>query len=108
MYKPAVTIVAACIKAETGVGPSMASGSHTKSGIWADFPVAPRKSSKVIAVTNVPPSVRRVEASALTVANSMEPNDRKINITADNTPKSPTRLKRKAFLAASAAESFSK
>ena len=25
---PAVTIVAACIKAETGVGPSMASGSH--------------------------------------------------------------------------------
>jgi hypothetical protein len=25
---PAVTIVAACIDAETGVGPSMASGSH--------------------------------------------------------------------------------
>jgi hypothetical protein len=28
-YTPAVTIVAACINAETGVGPSMARGSHT-------------------------------------------------------------------------------
>jgi len=27
-YTPAVTIVAACSKAETGVGPSMASGNH--------------------------------------------------------------------------------
>ena len=33
MYNPAVTIVAAWINAETGVGPSMASGSQTKSGI---------------------------------------------------------------------------
>src|SRR5947207_6992718 len=29
MYTPAVTMVAAWIKAETGVGPSIASGSHT-------------------------------------------------------------------------------
>ena len=29
MYTPAVTIVAAWISAETGVGPSIASGSHT-------------------------------------------------------------------------------
>jgi hypothetical protein len=28
-YTPAVTIVAACIKAETGVGPSIAIGSQT-------------------------------------------------------------------------------
>jgi hypothetical protein len=28
-YTPAVTIVAACIRAETGVGPSMAIGSQT-------------------------------------------------------------------------------
>jgi hypothetical protein len=32
-YTPAVTIVAAWIRAETGVGPSMASGSQLKSGI---------------------------------------------------------------------------
>jgi len=29
MYTPAVTMVAAWISAETGAGPSMASGSHT-------------------------------------------------------------------------------
>ena len=28
-YTPAVTIVAACIKADTGVGPSIAMGNHT-------------------------------------------------------------------------------
>lgn len=32
-YTPAVTIVAACIRAETGVGPSIARGSHTCSPI---------------------------------------------------------------------------
>ena len=39
---PAVTMVAAWISAETGVGPSIASGSHTWSGNWADLPTAPR------------------------------------------------------------------
>src|ERR1700722_4091599 len=33
MYTPAVTIVAAWISAETGVGPSIASGNHTYKGI---------------------------------------------------------------------------
>jgi len=28
-YTPAVTIVAACIRADTGVGPSIAIGNHT-------------------------------------------------------------------------------
>ena len=40
---PAATIVAACISAETGVGPSMASGSQTCSGNWALLPIAPQK-----------------------------------------------------------------
>ena len=39
---PAVTMVAAWMSAETGVGPSMASGSQTCSGNWADLPTAPR------------------------------------------------------------------
>ena len=42
MNTPAVTIVAAWISADTGVGPSIASGSHTWSGNWADLPIAPR------------------------------------------------------------------
>ena len=43
-YTPAVTIVAAWISAETGVGPAIASGSQTCSGICADLPQAPMKS----------------------------------------------------------------
>ena len=46
-------MVAAWISAETGVGPAMASGSQTKSGICADLPVAPTNNSKQTAVTTV-------------------------------------------------------
>ena len=45
-----MTIVAAWIRAETGVGPAMASGSHTNSGSCADLPTAPTSSSSVMAV----------------------------------------------------------
>src|SRR6516225_4710197 len=41
MKMPAVTMVAAWMSAEMGVGPSMESGSHTCRGIWADLPIAP-------------------------------------------------------------------
>ena len=41
MKMPAVTIVAAWIRAEIGVGPSIESGSHTCSGNCADLPIAP-------------------------------------------------------------------
>src|SRR5208282_3403415 len=47
MYTPAVTIVAAWISALTGVGPAIASGSHTYNGICADLPVAPMNISSV-------------------------------------------------------------
>ena len=40
-YTPAATMVAAWIRAETGVGPAIASGSHTWRGNWADLPMAP-------------------------------------------------------------------
>ncbi len=42
-YTPAATIVAAWSSAETGVGPSIASGSQTWSGNWADLPITARK-----------------------------------------------------------------
>jgi hypothetical protein len=41
MKMPAVTMVAAWINAEIGVGPSMESGSHTCRGTCADLPMAP-------------------------------------------------------------------
>jgi hypothetical protein len=37
---PATTIVLEWSRADTGVGPSMAEGSHGWSPNWADFPVA--------------------------------------------------------------------
>src|SRR5512140_1415400 len=50
MYTPAVTIVAAWIRADTGLGPSIASGSQTYSGICALLPIAPQNSSRAIVV----------------------------------------------------------
>ena len=47
---PAVTMVAAWISAETGVGPSIASGSQVCSPSCADLPIAPMKSSRQITV----------------------------------------------------------
>ena len=59
MYTPAVTIVAAWISAETGVGPSIASGSQTYSGNCADLPQAPTKSSRQAAVITGSPIRKR-------------------------------------------------
>src|SRR6188768_465549 len=49
-YTPAATIVAACSSADTGVGPSIASGNHTCSGNCADLPMTPTNRSSVTAV----------------------------------------------------------
>jgi len=45
---PAVTLVAAWISADTGVGPSIASGSQVWRPTCADFPTAPTKIKKQI------------------------------------------------------------
>src|SRR3954470_11462624 len=50
MKMPAVTMVAAWINAEIGVGPSIESGSHTWSGNCADLPIAPTNSRMQITV----------------------------------------------------------
>src|SRR5512135_3428201 len=51
MKMPAVTMVAAWISAEIGVGPSIESGSHTCSGNCADLPMAPMNSRMQITVS---------------------------------------------------------
>ncbi len=56
-YTPAVTMVAAWINAETGVGPSMASGNQLKSGIWALLPVAASNRASTVSVATVGESV---------------------------------------------------
>ena len=50
MKMPAVTMVAAWINAEMGVGPSIESGSHTCSGTCADLPIAPMNRQMQISV----------------------------------------------------------
>src|SRR5580693_10505120 len=50
MKMPAVTMVAAWISAEMGVGPSMESGNHTCKGTCADLPMAPMKRQMQISV----------------------------------------------------------
>ena len=57
MNMPAVTMVAAWISAEIGVGPSMESGSHTCSGTCADLPIAPTNRHRQIAVMAGHPAV---------------------------------------------------
>ena len=45
-------MVAAWIRADTGVGPAMASGSQTCSGNCADFPIAPPNSRSADTVSS--------------------------------------------------------
>ncbi|MBA7645339.1 hypothetical protein ES703_53094 [subsurface metagenome] len=60
---PAATIVAAWIKALTGVGPSIASGSQTWSGNWADLPTAPAKIPMAAQVRMVPARAPAIASS---------------------------------------------
>ena len=46
MYIPAVTMVAAWIRADTGVGPAMASGNQVYNGNCALLPMAPTNNNK--------------------------------------------------------------
>ena len=66
MKMPAVTIVAAWISAEIGVGPSIESGSHTCSGTCADLPIAPmnrQMQTTVIACHSTPGKICMVFAA---------------------------------------------
>src|SRR5690606_34809558 len=49
---PAATMVAAWMSDDTDVGPSIAAGSHTCSGNWADLAMAPRKKATPAAVSH--------------------------------------------------------
>src|SRR5476651_336027 len=68
MKIPAVTMVAAWISAEIGVGPSIESGSQTCSGNCADLPIAPinrQMQATVSSAQSVPGKVSNASASFL-------------------------------------------
>src|SRR6187455_3254440 len=100
MNTPAVTIVAAWIRAETGVGPSIASGSQVWRGSWADLAKAPTRSSRQIAVTVHSFVVKAWGAFSKTSPYSKVPSSRKIRKAASTRPMSPTTLITKAFIPA--------
>jgi hypothetical protein len=96
---PAVTIVAAWISADTGVGPAIASGSHVYSGNCADLPQQPTNSASAIEVTrSVGSSVAAwADAIAFTCAMFSVPNCLNTSTIATRKPRSPMRLTTKAF-----------
>ena len=68
MKMPAVTMVAAWIKAEIGVGPSIESGSHTCSGNCALLPMAPmnrQMQATVRSIQSVPGKLSLARSPAL-------------------------------------------
>ena len=96
-------MVAAWISAETGVGPSMASGSQACKGTWPDLPQAPSNNSSAIAVT-VPGDRDASSPMPLnTPVNDVVPSSLNIRKIASARPTSPTRFMMNAFLAAVAA-----
>jgi hypothetical protein len=106
MYTPAVTIVAAWIRAETGVGPAIASGSQTYRGTCADFPQAPTKRQRHTRVRYGAKREGSAAAEVKTFPKSSVPNSAKTPKIPRTKPKSPIRLTTNAFFPASAAESF--
>ena len=104
-YTPAATIVAAWISAETGVGPSIASGSQTCSGNCADFPAAPANSPSANRVSAVDPTAPAIAASWISPMPSFPVCEKMIRIAIKN-PRSPRRVTRNAFVAARRAESL--
>ncbi len=73
-YTPAVTIVAAWISAETGVGPAMASASQVCSGSWADLPQAPSRISRAAILAIASPWLQTCGASCSSVWMLSVPN----------------------------------
>jgi len=73
MKMPAVTMVAAWISAEIGVGPSIESGSQTCSGNCALLPIAPMNRQMQVTVMSsqsVPGSIHFVSSGALAKASA--------------------------------------
>src|SRR6201994_495384 len=100
-YTPAVTMVAAWISADTGVGPSIASPNQACSGTCADLAQAPSNSSRPMAVSAPRPAPG---APANTPAYDSVPKVLNIKNIPSARPASPTRFITNAFLAAVAAD----
>ena len=92
--------MAAWISAETGVGPAIASGSHTCSGNCADLPIVPPNSSRAAADTSPteapPPETISEIAGMFEVVNPVMKTSTKIP---NMNGTSPTRVVMNALIA---------
>ena len=111
MKTPAVTMVAAWMSADTGVGPSMASGSQVWSRNCADLPMAPMNSSRQTTVMAWKSQLRKWMTASLwpstawnASSKSSWPRTMKAAKMPSAKPKSPTRLTTNAFIAAALAD----
>jgi hypothetical protein len=102
-YTPAVTIVAAWIRAETGVGPSIASGSQVCSGICALLANAPTSSRMQPAVRSPLPWPKACSAPWNVWRKSSVPECLKMKNVPSVRPMSPTTLMTKALMPAAVA-----
>ncbi len=94
-------MVAAWIKADTGVGPAMASGSQVCSGNWADLPMAAAKRA-MAATSRAVWLMWPLRAAALILAMSkVWPASQKVMAMPMSRPISPVRVVKKALRAAS-------
>ena len=110
MKTPAVTMVAAWINADTGVGPSIASGSQVCRPSCADLPIAPTNSSRQIVVITSKRAPRNEKVAPAwpgtatrIVSIDTVPNTMKVAKIPSEKPKSPTRLTTNALIAAALA-----
>ena len=99
---PAATMVAAWINADTGVGPSIASGNHVSKGNCADLPITPQNKHRDAVVCH-----EYISCTLASSARSNVPVFVQINIRPIRKPASPILLKRNALLAAAAASGLS-
>jgi hypothetical protein len=104
---PAVTIVAAWINADTGVGPSIASGNHVWRPIWADLPMAPINNKEQINVNTGKSYPKKTSvdltkkgANGKTIWKSKDLNTKKIETIPIVKAKSATRFTTRALMAA--------
>ena len=100
MKMPATTMVAAWIRADTGVGPAMASGSHTWRMNWPDFDITAAINEQE-ATSSTRWLISPLTAFSLISRMLKEPAAKKRMITPQIRPTSPTRLVMNALSAAS-------
>jgi len=95
------------MRADTGVGPSIASGSQTWSGNWALLPIAPANTSRATIASGITSSEAGASISfAIESWMFSVPVLTQMAMIPSAKPTSPTRLTMNAFLAASAADRF--